>query len=49
MSNPDETTSWTKFIIGFVDDSWQYSNDWNINNTLVLFLKFELLAQAWDH
>ena len=49
MSSPDYSISWTKFIIGFIDDNRQYSNDWINNDTSNVLNKIKLSTQAWEH
>ena len=46
MSSPDYSISWTKFIIGFIDDNRQYSNDWINNDTSNVLNKIKLSTQA---
>ena len=38
-----------KVIIGFVDDTRQYANDWNTNSLLTASTNLRKAAQSWEH
>ena len=39
----------TKYILGFVDDKRQYSNDWNENKLATIITQLKQAAQSWGH
>ena len=49
MSSSAKSISWTKFIIGFIDDNRQYSNDWINNDILNVLNKIKLSTQSWEN
>ena len=49
MSSHDKSISWKKFIIGFIVDNRQNSNDWINNDISYVLNKIKISAQAWEH
>ena len=49
MNSPDKKIQSIKYILGFVDDKRQYSNDWNNSNLTNALNKLHHTAQPWQH
>ena len=46
--NPNKDTTYTKRMLGFLDDKSQYANDWD-NNTIKKIIKnIQHAAQSWQ-
>ena len=48
MSNPDNQITTTKYILGNVDDSNQYTNDWIDNDLLNIINKQIYVSQTYE-
>ena len=46
---PNKDTTYTKHILGFLDDRSQYTNDWENNNIKTLIKNIEHAAQSWEN
>ena len=49
MSSPNQLYQLTKYVLGFVDDKRQYSNDWKENNLAKIVTQLKHAAQSWEH
>ena len=47
--SPDKQITWTKHILGLVDDARQYSNDWKNNQMTNVISKLQHASQTWEH
>ena len=47
--SPDKKITWTKHIIGLVDDARQYSNDWTSNQMTNILSQLQHVSQTWEH
>ena len=48
ISTPNKDTTYTKHILGFIDDKTQYANDWNNNNIQTITNNIQHAAQSWE-
>ena len=49
IHSPDKKLTWTKHILGLVDDARQYANDWNNNNIVYILNYLQQSSQTWEH
>ena len=49
IHSPDKKLTWTKHILGLVDDARQYANDWNDNNMVQIQNYLQHSSQTWEH
>ena len=49
MSSLDHQLNWNKYIIGYVNDNRQYSNNWKYNTLQQIITQLQFVSQSWEH
>ena len=48
ISNPNKDITYTKHVLGFLDDKTQYTNDWENNDITKITKNIQHAAQSWE-